>query len=96
MIIRIPLETLRELDPKFHGIFQRFADAGQIQGTVIAIERDKFDELNEGFFQGMRLGTMFHGAIKPVVEVIDKAVGTKLADCAGCVGRELKMNASMG
>jgi hypothetical protein len=94
MTIIVRLKDLQAAAKDRPGMLQAFIDAGELQGDKVAIERSRFEELNGHYFKGLQLGTKLHAVLKPVVRAVDAVVGSSLRNCAGCAGRELKLNAA--
>ena len=94
MIVLVRLKDLQAVAVERPGMLQAFIDAGELQGDKVAIERSRFDELNAHYFRGVKLGTILHTVLKPVVRAVDAVVGSHLGNCGSCAGRELRMNAA--
>jgi hypothetical protein len=91
----VKIEDLHKAAMAHPGMLQAFIEAGELQGSVVAIERSRFDELNAHYFKGLKLGSALHAVLKPVVRAVDAVVGSSLQNCQACVGRELRMNAAV-
>ena len=74
-------------------MFREFLDAGKLSGAHIEIEREEFDRLNAKWFPGPKIGSLLHTVLAVPAKAIDSALGTNLASCGECAGRELHLNA---
>jgi len=94
-VTRVKLAELRRLFGEYPGLLDAFLMKGEIQGDVVAVNREDFEALNAVFFAGgFKLGSAVHAVMAPVVKVVDAVLGTDLKGCAGCGSRELRWNAA--
>jgi hypothetical protein len=76
----------------------RLCAAGQVHGGLIVVDdalgRDILADCAEG--HGLRgLGDLVALVAQPIAQAIDRAVGTDLANCGGCKGRQKALNGAV-
>lgn len=91
-MLHIKLTDLRKASMGTPGLFQAAMEAGQLRGDHLEISREAFDQLNDKFFHGIKVGSLVHAAFAKPVKLIDAVLGTDLANCGDCAVREIKLN----
>lgn len=92
--MRVLIKDVRKVCMDYPGMWDDFWRAGKRDGDCIELSRGAFNEINNKYLHGPKLGTALHLVLQPVAKIIDAAVGTRLQECGECGGRELKANAA--
>lgn len=67
-----------------HGLL---IDGGE---TLVLKEKDYQDLARK--YSGLRLGNLVHKILRPITKILDRVIGTKLAQCSGCARRQKWLN----
>lgn len=92
-LIKLKLSEVRDTCQNLPKLWAALQKGGKIKGIYLEISREEFVKAQEAYLpRGIKWGTVIHEVLKPATALIDKIVGTKITNCGGCAGRELKLN----
>ena len=88
MIIRLSELRARAAEVK-DGYLDEFMSVGTLDGEFLRVARSDYLRLREKY---SGIGDAVAVFTKPVARLIDSALGTDLANCNGCKGRQKWLN----
>jgi hypothetical protein len=89
---RFPIEIIRRASGiRSPGYFEDVMSRGRIDGDNLLLSEWQFLRLRIRYSQP-GLGDIVHELLRPVVRVIDRVLGTRLAGCAACNRRRVRLN----
>ena len=91
-MVRINLNELRQLAMDRPGMFADLLQSGKICGIELEIEQSEIDRIQAQYFPGIKLGTIIHKVLKPLVKAADNVLGTSYSSCGGCAQRRMKLD----
>ena len=89
--MNVRLKAVREVAMNHPGMMDSFLAVSQIEGQDLVLSRADFENINRKYLAG-NVGTLIHEVAQPIAAALDAVLGTNLANCGACGGRELKMN----